>query len=195
MKKTAPYKYEAVIPADELKGKQSFGYRIVAADKNGSKTFPAGTEGAPLDWDAPETAFYQTRIIAAGDPVVLLSADDNDVDVSTIPDEWGRSRVEHAINAPMAENIGVVNTDGVTFAKEVEATSESTMAIALDELTITPTLLCPAPYPVFLEREMMPENYTGKLRVNEIEKIQITIPGTASDQEQTFEIIGTWLGK
>ena len=42
---------------------------------------------------------------------------------------------------------------------------------------------------------MMPENYTGKLRVNEIEKIQITIPGTASDQEQTFEIIGTWLGK
>ena len=245
MKKTAPYKYEAVIPADELKGKQSFGYRIVAADENSSKTFPAGTEGAPLDWDAPETAFYQTRIIAAGDPVVLLSADDNDVDVSTIPDEWGRSRVEHAINAPMAENairiavkpgdsdvrtilsryvknitasapthgnmklyirtgkmnaaapitIGVVNTDGVTFAKEVEATSESTMAIALDELTITPTLLCPAPYPVFLEREMMPENYTGKLRVNEIEKIQITIPGTASDQEQTFEIIGTWLGK
>ena len=245
MKKTAPYKYEAVIPAEELMGKQSFGYRIVAADENGSKTFPAGTDGAPLDWDAPETALYQTRIIAAGDPVVLLSADDNDVDVSTIPDEWGRSRVEHATNAPMAENairvavrpgdsdvrtiltryvkditasaptdgnmklyirtgemnatapitIGVVNADGVTFAKEVKATSKSTTAIALDELTISPTLLCPAPYPVFLEREMMPENYTGKLRANEIEKIQITIPGNASEQEQTFEIIGAWLGK
>lgn len=244
MHKTAPYTYETIIPADHLKGRRDFSYRIAAISPNGSKTFPGDTEGLPLDWDAPETAVYTTRIVTNEEPRVLISARDTDIDVATIPDQWGRSHVKPALNAPVGNdvlvitvkpgdepvntiltrfvkditatlpaetddmtiavktgNVGnsgiitvaVVNTDGVTYSKEIAVKPYSLTEVRLSDMTMHPTLLCPAPYPVFLEREMMPDNYNRPIKANEIEKIQLIVPGEKSSSENFIEIAGAWI--
>ncbi|MDE5941468.1 MAG: cellulase family glycosylhydrolase [Muribaculaceae bacterium] len=244
MHRVAPYVYEAVIPASDIKGRKSFEYRIAVSDSRGSKTYPAGIPGLPLDWDAPETELYATRIISDKDPVILLSAKDTDLDVATIPDQWGRSRVSRHLNAPAGYDVvrisaspgeeavrtivsryvkdvttsirdnsrelsiavrtgevnnldsltvAAVNSDGVTFAHTIAIDPDSIMTIRLSDLTLSPTLLCPAPYPVFLDREMMPENYSRPLIPQEIEKIEIIMPENRDNAESYVEIAGVWI--
>lgn len=245
MRPVAPYIYEATIPAEEIKGKHSFSYRIAVATDSESKTFPGGIAGLPLDWDAPEGAFYTTNILRENAPIVLLSADNgtDDLEISTIPDVWGRCHIEQVKKSPIdintlritarpgndrvktvitkhikdltaaipadetpelvirtgkvANNSSIItsfiNSDGITFSKEVTLKEDSLLKISLKDMSITPTLLCPAPYPSFLEREFTPENYTRPLIAREIEKLQIVINGEPSEEEISAEIVGAWL--
>ncbi|MDE6528023.1 MAG: hypothetical protein K2L78_03135, partial [Muribaculaceae bacterium] len=246
MKQVAPYIYETVIPAEELNGKEMFSYRIAAVTPCETATFPGAHHGAPLDWDAPEGAVYTTRIIPPNAPVTLLDATDglNGCAVSTIPDEWGRSRVtaeKHTpvandaikiavgagsspvstivtryigdITTPLANDIDpaelVINTgdvdnlngvtlslvdrDGFTYSKTVALTPDSEIAIKLNELTLSPTLLCPAPFPTFLNREFVPEGYTAPLSWANAEKLQMVFPGPSSGNAASAEVIGVWM--
>ena len=56
-------------------------------------------------------------------------------------------------------------------------------------MTLIPTPLCPAPYPTFLKREFMPENYSNPLELSEIEKLQLVYLA----ENAKVEIIGVWI--
>lgn len=245
MRQTEPYTYSTTIPAEDLKGKSSFRYKITAENENESRTFPANTPGNPLDWDSVEGEYYTTKILETDAPVILLSGLDsrNLPDVSTIPDEWDRSNIERRDNEPfdlavinirtrngidsvktvltkyvgditksLYQNInsckpgklklrtrsmdgidkmtiGLINSDGITFAKEVNALPDTIIEIPLTEMFLSPTLLCPAPFPTFLKREFIPERYDQPLYPQEIEKLQISFSGNESE----IEIVGAWL--
>ena len=115
MRKVSPYTYRTIIPADALQGHDRFSYRIVmpgvavadslALSPSGKMdlTFPGAVPGNPLDWDNVDGGWYSTMLADNGSPVVLLNAADGiaGLDVSTIPDRWGRSRVEPARKSPV----------------------------------------------------------------------------------------------
>ncbi len=245
MNKISPYAYTVTIPAEDLKGKSSFRYRITASNENESVTFPDKTSGNPLDWDSKDGSYYTTHLIKQEDPVILLSSSDslNNIDVSTIPDEWGHSVIESITRDPIRMNaitvktkegndsirtiltkyigdiikcafndnthknatniklrtghisgcdnvvIGLVNRDGITYSTEIPITSDSISEIPLATLAISETLLCPAPFPAFLERKFNPDRYGQPLRTEDIEKIQISLSGDNSE----VEFIGIWL--
>ena len=243
MHRVAPYLYRAVIPAADLEGRRQLGYRITAFTPDEVRTFPSGVAGTPLDWDVEGGDYYTTQLIAGDAPVVLLDPSDpqESLDVSTIPDQWGRSKVEKSKNAPFSPdallitlNAGtdtlntvltkyvkdiiqaaypasaipktlkirtgsvrgsgeitaaLVNADGITYGTTATLTPDTTVEIPLSSLSISPTLLCPAPYPVFLQRQLMPEGYDKPLDVSDIERLQFSFPGS----EAEIEIIGAWL--
>ncbi len=85
--------------------------------------------------------------------------------------------------------VSLVNADGITFGKTISLNPESVTAIPLSDLQLRPTLLCPAPYPVFLGREFMPEGYTKPLDASDVERLQLVFPC----RETETEIIGVWL--
>lgn len=246
MKRVAPYTYQAVIPADRFKGKDEYGYRIVAYADSAAVTYPGAVEGTPLDWDAPEpTPSYVTRILDVGAPVTLLSgADGTDgLELSTIPDSWGRVRLAKALHAPFGTDavkvsategdepvrtvitryvkdivsaipagaaptalevgvgeskgydkvtVSVVNSDGITYSSDIPLRQGSVAEVRLADMKVSPTLLCPAPYPVFLSREFVPEGYDRPLRWEEIEKVQLVFPAYTPDSK-TAEITGITL--
>ena len=83
----------------------------------------------------------------------------------------------------------LVNAAGITYGTTATLTPDTTVEIPLSSLSISPTLLCPAPYPVFLQRQLMPEGYDKPLDVSDIERLQLSFPGS----EAEIEIIGAWL--
>lgn len=246
MRQVAPYIYETVIPAEDLNGKDSFSYCIAAVTTENTATFPGNHPGTPLDWDAPEPTFYTTRIAGDNSPLVLFDATEGlkDCAVSTIPDEWGRSRVETAKHAPISadaikidvgagattvntiitrfvgdiinpiadslplnelvvktgkvENLNeitlsLVDSDGFTYSSTVPLKPDAEIAISLDKLTLSPTLLCPAPFPTFLEREFIPQSTEATLRPENVEKLQLVFPGHPSGNPASAEITGVWM--
>lgn len=245
MKRTAPYLYEAVIPASDMRGKTTFAYRIAAVAPDTIMTFPGVVAGAPLDWDAPESAYYTTALLPEGAPLPLLNCSTpvDWAEVSTIPDQWGRTSVTAENRAPMAQDVwklsvkpgsdtintvittyigdiisplgrslqpsgvviksgktdmgeitvALVNRDGITYSARATLTPDSETVISLGEFGISPTILCPAPFPVFLEREFMPNGYSSPLDIADIEKLQLVFPAPASESHKSAEIVGVWL--
>lgn len=257
MHRISPYFYSATIPASKLKNRSKFSYRIVVPGKLNSTisetlatssdiTFPGAIEGNPLDWDSAEGAFYTVPIIDKEDPILLFTANRgiDGMEVSTIPDTWGRTKVDVSnpspTNAPMlntivtpgndslnivltkyiwpiikatpdllpgkklhlklensdmAQNItmSLVNRDGVTFSKVVTVASDDEIVVDPKDMSITPTLLVPAPYPTFLRREYITENYNRPLDLREVEKLQIQVHGVPSDHSQHIAIESVWL--
>ena len=255
--KTAPYTYEATIPAIDIAGRDKFRYRIVMPDiaqvdsthlaTSADITFPGALSGNPLDWDIPEGGdYYSVKILDKTDPIVLFDASEgfDGMELSTIPDTWGRARTkiqdrlpvapdELQVNlnagsdsialvltkfvkptlAPLAANlndknlmvrfgenasvdsikVSVINSDGVTFSTSVSPAAGETVSINPSEMTLTPTLLVPAPYPTFLGREYTPTGYAREPRLTEIEKIQIVVPAGPSESTRNFSIVGIWI--
>lgn len=89
--------------------------------------------------------------------------------------------------------VSLVNRDGITFSASVPLQADTVTKINLDNLQLSPTLLLPAPYPVFLSREFMPDNYSEALETRDIEKLQLVFPGKSSDRATVAEIHGLWL--
>lgn len=118
MHKVAPYLFRAEIPADDLSWRDMFNYRIVfpdviAADATAlaktdksDMTFPGALEGNPLDWGSADGAYYSTKLLDKNAPIILLNGPDglDGVDVGTIPDHWGRSRVGLAQLSPLGND-------------------------------------------------------------------------------------------
>jgi len=107
MRQVSPYVYEAVIPAEHLQGRDKFSYRIAAVTPEGAKTFPDGTDGLPLDWDAPDSGFHTTRLLGPHAPIPLVDASSgmDGTEVSTIPDSWGRTSVTHRRLSPVSPDV------------------------------------------------------------------------------------------
>ena len=89
--------------------------------------------------------------------------------------------------------VSVINSDGVTFSTSVSPAAGETVSINPSEMTLTPTLLVPAPYPTFLGREYTPTGYAREPRLTEIEKIQIVVPAGPSESTRNFSIVGIWI--
>lgn len=255
--KTAPYTYEATIPATDIAGRDKFRYRIVMPEvaevdsthlaTSSDITFPGAISGNPLDWDSLDGGdYYSVKILDKTDPVVLFDASNgfDGMELSTIPDTWGRAHTEILEHLPIASDelqvkldagndslalvltkfvkptlaplaanlnnknlmvrfgdeasvdsvrVSVVNSDGVTFSTSVSPKTGETISINPAEMTITPTLLVPAPYPTFLGREYTPTGYACEPMLKEIEKIQIVVPAGPSESSRNFSIIGVWL--
>lgn len=239
----SPYRYEAVVPAAHLNGKRQFRYRITAVAPGAMRTFPSDIPGSPLDWDSPGGTYYTSRLLSDTAPVTLLDAADGteSLDISTIPDHWGRSKVEKMQKTPFSADallitlkpgtdtlntvltkyvkdiikpafsglqsadtlcirtgnatsaipitVSLVNSDGVTYGCTTDFLPDSVIKVPLNSLVIKPTLLCPAPYPSFLMRKIAPENYDKPLDISDIERFQLSFPGS----EAEVEILGAWL--
>jgi len=89
--------------------------------------------------------------------------------------------------------VSLVNRDGITYSHTTAYEPNAEIAIALSSFAVSPTLLCPAPYPVFLSREFIPENYTEPLNITDVEKLQLSISGRNNNHQAYAEIIGVWL--
>ncbi|MDR0865146.1 MAG: hypothetical protein LBO74_09495 [Candidatus Symbiothrix sp.] len=88
MKRIQGYTYQAEIPAEMIQ-EGVFKYDIVVFTKGHTYTFPANVEGSPLDWDAYQTAYWESRVVNAGSPVELVRITDenNGMELYSIP-EW-----------------------------------------------------------------------------------------------------------
>lgn len=89
--------------------------------------------------------------------------------------------------------LSLVDCDGFTYSKTVVLTPESEISLDINELVLSPTLLCPAPFPTFLKREFIPEGHDMPLSVADVEKLQLVFPGDTSGKEASADITGVWL--
>lgn len=94
-----------------------------------------------------------------------------------------------AVTGAEEMTVSFVNSDGITFGKQIALSPDTVSEIDIADMTLIPTLLCPAPYPTFLKREFMPENYSNPLVLSEIEKLQLAYPA----ENAKVEIIGVWI--
>ena len=90
--------------------------------------------------------------------------------------------------------ISLIDRDGLTHSKTVTLTSDSETTVNLHDFTPAPTLLCPAPYPTFLSREFIPEpSGCHKLKLHDVEKLQLVMSNEPAGKNISAEIIGVWL--
>lgn len=116
MRRTGKYTYSATVndPAAGMRD-GSFGYNIVAFAGDSAVTFPGGTAGTPLDWDAAaRREMYVTPLLADGAPVTLLSAraDADGSELSTIPDSYRGLHWSFADGMPQREGFMRLTKDG-----------------------------------------------------------------------------------
>lgn len=258
MNKIAPYVYKAIIPSDDLVGRNAFRYRIVVpGDKqpladsrlvsSTDTTFPGASAGNPLDWDSNDGDFYSVEILSNDQPIVLFNPTRgfDGMEISTIPDTWGRAHTGIVNRSPLGSDafsvniapgsdslqlvmtkyilpvvanfdakqlsgrklnvrfgniavpsdvtVSLVDRNGATFSKTIKAVPGKVISVNPDEMQLSPTLLVPAPYPVFLNRTYMPASYAGNLNIADVEKVQISIPIEASTDANNIEIEGIWI--
>lgn len=88
--------------------------------------------------------------------------------------------------------VGVVNRDGFTYSVSVPVV-EGVVEIDPAEMRLSPTLLCPEPYPSFMLRTFEPDEDTATpLRLSDMEKVQVVVPQKA-DRSGYIEMRGVWL--
>ncbi|MGK7389667.1 MAG: cellulase family glycosylhydrolase [Candidatus Cyclobacteriaceae bacterium M2_1C_046] len=74
MEHAGDYSYSATIPADKLsKGYLNY-YIIVKMGEEDYRTYPAGLEGRPFDWDFFERETYRVRVVPETYPIHLFDA-------------------------------------------------------------------------------------------------------------------------
>jgi hypothetical protein len=88
MKRTDGYIYQTEIPAEMIK-EGVFKYNMVVFKGDKKYTFPANVEGSPLDWDAYQTAYWESQVVDAGSPVELvkITGENSGIESYGIP-EW-----------------------------------------------------------------------------------------------------------
>jgi len=104
MKNVGGYRYEAVIPADDLVGGK-FRYTITACHNDSLYTFPAGVVGSPLDWDYYQNSYWESDVVAMDSPIRLITpeAEYNDIDTYSMP-EWAPISRDLLLNDPTKES-------------------------------------------------------------------------------------------
>jgi hypothetical protein len=87
MKRIHGYTYGAEIPAGMI-NKGLFRYNIIVYKDNKNYTYPAKTEGNPLDWDYTCSEYWESAVVRAEDPLELLKITDeySDVEAYGIPE-------------------------------------------------------------------------------------------------------------
>jgi len=94
MERTEGYTYRATIPAEAVNG-NLFRYNIVVYHSGKQFTFPAGTEGNPLDWDSLAGSYWESRVEETEAPVLLfdVTGEWNGMEAYAMP-EWSRTKRE-----------------------------------------------------------------------------------------------------
>lgn len=89
--------------------------------------------------------------------------------------------------------IGFVSNMGYTYAAtvELEKDAQQTLRVPLEELTLVPTALLPAPYPTFLERYFVPVTPIS-FAIQDSEKLIISTDG-AVDKNAAITIGAVWM--
>jgi hypothetical protein len=87
MKKTAPYRYEAEIPAKQI-GIGFLSYWIVIDGEKGVRTFPGDFEGHPGDWDYFWENNYRSKVVDADSPILLFEATEDLSEISYAFQFW-----------------------------------------------------------------------------------------------------------
>ncbi|NDV94278.1 hypothetical protein D0T84_05005 [Dysgonomonas sp. 521] len=82
MERVHGYTYKAGIPADMIKD-NNLKYNIIVCKNDKNFTYPAGTEGNPLDWDFYQNKYYETRIVNPEAPVELVKITDGYSNIET----------------------------------------------------------------------------------------------------------------
>lgn len=88
--------------------------------------------------------------------------------------------------------VGFVTSDGYTYTSIVDIDSKTSLyKVSLSSLTQDNTVLLPAPYPTFLERDFVPDTRIPF----EIQKIEMIVLSTIDnlDEQATIEIGNMWL--
>lgn len=87
MKRVHGYTYRAEIPAGMI-NEGLFRYNIIVCKDNKSYTYPAKTEGNPLDWDYTRPEYWTVAVVRAEDPLELVKITDeySDVEAYGIPE-------------------------------------------------------------------------------------------------------------
>lgn len=163
------------------------------------------TSTIPDSWGRAWMEIEQNAPI--GNDIMKIIVKAGNEPISTAVTKWVKPLIgvlDGAINATLvikagkseevdSITVGVVNSDGVTYSKKIPFEENRLLRVPIGELSQSPTLLCPAPYPTFLRREMMPEGYNRQLTAAEIEKLQLVISSEASDKDAYAEIAGVWI--
>lgn len=89
-------------------------------------------------------------------------------------------------------SVGLVNRDGFTYSDTIPVVA-GIVEIDPTKLKLSPTLLCPEPYPSFMLRTFEPDAATATpLRLSDIEKMQVVVSQKAF-QKGYIELRGVWL--
>lgn len=90
--------------------------------------------------------------------------------------------------------VSVVNDDGFTYALTLPVPAEGGIVEApLAEMALVPTLLNPEPYPVFLQRQFIPDPTTATpLTLTNIDDLRI-VADKKADRALRLPILGVWL--
>jgi hypothetical protein len=87
MNRTSAYRYEAIVPKDEvLEG--FLRYYISVRSGNNTSTFPSGVEGAPGQWDFFDNNPYEVRVLKNNSPLYLFDAS---LDEPRLSRQWLRT--------------------------------------------------------------------------------------------------------
>lgn len=90
--------------------------------------------------------------------------------------------------------LALVNHDGFTYSTRVTLRG-GTISVSPREMRLSPTLLSPEPYPMFLSREYIPDPTTATpLRLDDIERVQLIIP-LPTGASATIPVKGIWISK
>lgn len=103
MERTHGYTYRGIVPDNEVKG-DVLKYNIIVCQGDKHYTFPAGTEGTPLDWDYEPRNYYETEIVAQESAIMLSKVNDtySNIEAYAIP-EWSNIKREKSKNNPTEE--------------------------------------------------------------------------------------------
>ncbi len=94
MEQIEGYTYRVTIPREEVQS-NLFRYNIIVFHSDKQYTYPAGTEGNPLDWDYTDHSYWESKVEEKDNPVLLFRVTDewSGIESYTMP-EWSRDKRE-----------------------------------------------------------------------------------------------------
>ncbi|MDL2247122.1 glycoside hydrolase family 5 protein [Bacteroides sp. OttesenSCG-928-J23] len=193
--RTHGYTYRGTIPAEEIQGRV-FRYNMLVCKDGKFRTFPAGVEGSPLDWDYTDTNCWTCEVAHPQSPVRLVAPTDqwpNNLELMK-HDEATRRYLRKNIapeiaarkahlphcntltidleDTPGTITVALIDRMGYTYAATFAAAG-GVNKIPLAALRTAPTALLPQSYPMFSEQFFVPNTQT-ELRLEDVEVIELS---------------------
>lgn len=160
-------------------------------------TIPEGWRGVTYAYDAPMASaprlIMELNDNADTERAVITKYIEPITKAYTSDGTYTTLRVYVGKDTPKGVKVGLVNTDGFTYTAPLGADNGSgevsVVDIPLDSMTLDATILSPAPYPVFMEREFKPDATTATpLTPGALQTLTFEVPRGA-----TVEIYGAEL--
>ncbi len=96
-------------------------YFVVVYGEEGPVTFPGGINGTPLDWDFRSAGTYSVPVVQPSSPLILIEpdSDNSNLEMATIPDSWGKIRLDYEKNAPISSDFLTLSGAPETNGQEI----------------------------------------------------------------------------